>query len=167
MESGFRYVSQAPSIFRVALSALAGLAGGVLAAASVIVAMGLVLLLVPNVPAFSVLALGLLGIGLGFVVGGAVARHLAGTRPARGWMGTVFALAFVGVLYLLPQRGWAFMPQHDWVSAVSLEDFVMQGREDLVRSYGLVIRAVTPLVGVALGWLGDVCLMGRCRLKSS
>lgn len=167
MESGFRYVSQAPSVFRVAFAAFAGLVGGLLAAASVIVAMGLVLLVVPSLPAFSVLALGMLGIGLGFVTGGAVARHLAGTRPARGWMGAVFALAFVVVLYLLPQRGWAFMPQHGWVSAVSLEDFVMQGREDLVRRYGIIIRAVAPLVGVALGWLGDVSLMGRCRLRSS
>ncbi len=166
MESGFRYVSQAPSVLRVALNAIAGLVGGVLAAASVVTAMGLVLLVVPSLPEFSVLALGMLGIGLSFVVGGAVARHLAGTRPPRGSTGVVSALAFAVVLYLLPQHGWAFLPQHNWVSAASLEDFVLQGREDLVGKYALPARVITPVVGVALGYLGDLCLMGRRRMRA-
>lgn len=159
-ESGFHYVSQTPSMFRLALNALGGIVGGLLAAAVAVLAMGL-LILVLSLPAFSVLALGILGIGLGFLVGGAVARHLAGPRPARGWMGALFALAFAVVLFLLPQHGWAYLPQNDWVSAVSLEDLVVQGRSDLAHSYALPIRVATPLVGVVLGCLGDICLMRR------
>lgn len=166
MESGFRYVSPAPSVLRVALSAIGGIVGGLLAAATVVVAIGL-LILVLSPPAFSVLALGILRIGVGFLVGGAVARHLAGPRPARGWMGALFALAFAVVLYLLPQRGWAYMPQHNWVSAVSFEDLVVQGRADLARTYALPIRVTTPLVGMVLACLGDVCLMRRRRLGSA
>jgi hypothetical protein len=165
-ESGFRYVSQAPSVLRVALNVLVGIVGGLLAAATAVVAMNL-LILVLSLPAFSVLALGILGIGLGFLVGGAVARHLAGPRPARGWMGALFALAFAVALYLLPQHGWAYLPQHDWVSAVSLEDLVVQGRPDLARDYALPIRVTTPLVGVVLGCLGDICLVRRRRPKVS
>jgi hypothetical protein len=165
-ESGFRYVSQAPSLFRLALNTLGGIVGGLLAAVAVILAMG-ILILVLSLPAFSVLALGILGIGIGFLAGGAVARHLAGPRPARGWMGALFALALVVALYLLPQHGWACLPQHDWVSAASLEDFVVQGRSDLAHDYALPIRVTTPLVGVILGCLGDICLMRRRRSRVS
>lgn len=140
-----------------ALRAGLGVTAGILATGLTAVVLGtpLIMFVLPYVPEPLAWLGDALALAAAFLLGGATSRRVAGPAVSPGWIGATAALAFLLVLWLLPEWSWHYDPHRGWAFVAPQTAQAAQRATASISPLGVVLMGLAMVVGITLAWLGD------------
>jgi len=141
---------QRGALLGLALRTAAGVVVGVAAVVLTVMCGGAVILTL-HPPGAAPLALIPITIAVAFLLGGAVARLVAGHTRRRGWVGATCTLVTLLALAVAPEHGWV------WTTPAAPDALIGPGPgATQVHSFTGLVWLFVVVVGLGTAWLGDL-----------